>query len=52
LHPILARTFILDNFGRIEEFARAYAQHVGASTMRTLCDEPRDLLEEWGDVDG
>jgi hypothetical protein len=40
------RTFILDNFGRVEEFARAYAQHVGASTMRTLCDELKDLLEE------
>jgi hypothetical protein len=23
LHPVLVRTFVLDNFGRIEEFARA-----------------------------
>jgi adenylate kinase family enzyme len=48
LHPVLARTFILDDFGRIEELARAYASYVGATTMRALCDELRGLLEEWG----
>jgi hypothetical protein len=45
LHPVLVRTFVLDNFSRIEEFARAYVQHVGASTMKALCDELRGLLE-------
>jgi hypothetical protein len=37
---------VLENLGRIEELARAYAQYVGASTMRALCDELKDLLEE------
>jgi hypothetical protein len=51
LHPALMRTFVLENPGRVEELARAYAQHVRASTMKALCDKLRDLLEEWGDVD-
>jgi hypothetical protein len=29
LHPVLARTFVLENLDRVEELARAYAQHVG-----------------------
>lgn len=48
---VLAGMFILENLKRIEDFARACAHHVGESTMRTLCEEPKDLLEE-GDVNG
>jgi hypothetical protein len=44
LHPALMRIFILENLSRIEELAKAYAQHVGASIIRVLCDELRDLL--------
>jgi len=51
LHPILMRTFILENLERVEGFIRAYADHVGVSTMRVLCDELRSLLEGV-DVDG
>jgi hypothetical protein len=39
------RIFVLENPGRVEEFARAYAHYVGASTMRALCGELKDLLE-------
>jgi len=51
LHPVLVRTFILENLSRIGDFARAYAQHVGESTMRALCEEFESMLEG-GDVDG
>jgi hypothetical protein len=45
LPGILARLFILENLDRIDGFVRAYAQHVGESTMRALYDELKDLLE-------
>jgi len=51
LHPVLLRTLVLENLERIEDFAKAYAQYVGASTMRALCGELKDLLEG-GDVNG
>jgi len=51
LYPVLMRAFALKNLERIEDFARAYAQHVGASTLRALCEELKDLLEG-GDTDG
>jgi hypothetical protein len=44
-HPILARTFILENTGRIEEFAKTYDSYIGTTTIRALCDEFRSLLE-------
>jgi len=50
LPGILARIFVLENLGRIDDFARAYAQHIGESTMKTLCNEIKDLLEG-GDID-
>jgi hypothetical protein len=43
--------FVPENLERIEDFTRAYAQHVGESMMRALCGELRSLLEG-GDVDG
>jgi hypothetical protein len=43
LHPVPAGTFVLENLGRIEEFVRAYAHYVGASTMKALCDELKNL---------
>jgi hypothetical protein len=45
LHTAPMRIFVLENPGRVEEFARAYAHYVGASTMRALCGELKDLLE-------
>jgi len=39
----LARLFVLENLGGIENFARAYAQHIGESMIKTLCDELKDL---------
>jgi len=50
LPRILARMFVLENLDEIEDFARAYAQRIGESTMKTLCDEFKGLLEgvEWG----
>jgi len=51
LPGVLARMFVLENLERIEDFTKAYAQHVGALTMRALCSELKDLLEG-GDVDG
>jgi len=50
-HPTLMRTFIPENLEGVEGFIRAYAEHVGVSTMKVLCDELRSLLEE-GNVDG
>ncbi|MCF3653354.1 MAG: hypothetical protein L2C94_004240 [Aigarchaeota archaeon] len=35
------RTFVLENLGRMDDFARAYAQYVGVTTVKTLCGEPK-----------
>jgi len=51
LAGVLARMFVPENLERVEDFARAYAPHVGELTMRVLCEEPKDLLEE-DDVNG
>ena len=45
LPGILARLFVLENLDGIEDFADAYAQHVGESMMRALYSELRSLLE-------
>jgi hypothetical protein len=45
------RIFVLENPGRVEEFAKAYWRYVGASTMEIIYDELRSLLEKWGDAD-
>ena len=48
LHPVLLRTFVLENLERIEDYASAYAQYVGATTMRALCDELKEVFEGGG----
>jgi len=50
LPGVLARMFVLENLEMIEDFTKAYAQHVGALTTKALCSELKDLLEG-GDVD-
>ena len=51
LHTAPMRMFVLENPGRVEEFAKAYWRYVGASTMEIIYDELRSLLEKWGDAD-
>jgi len=51
IHLILLQTFNLENSERIDDFAKAYAHHIGESTMKALYDELKDLLEG-GNVDG
>jgi len=50
-HSVLAWMFVLEDLSRVEDFAKAYARHIGESTMRSLCDELKGL-PEGGDVDG
>ncbi|MCF3652630.1 MAG: hypothetical protein L2C94_000390 [Aigarchaeota archaeon] len=46
LTGVLARVFVLENLVRIDDFAKAFGRCVGESTMRALCSELKDLLEE------
>jgi len=48
IHTILLQTLVLENLERVKDLARAHAQHVSASTMRTLCEELKGLLEGGG----
>jgi len=50
LHLALLRTFVLENLEWIDDFARADAQYVGATTMKALCDELKEVLKG-GDVE-
>ena len=51
LHPVLMSTFILENLGRIDDFAKTFGRCIRESTAKALCGGFRSLLE-WGDVDG
>jgi len=46
IHPVLMRTFILENLGGIDDFAKIFGRRIGELKMRTLYSELKDLLEE------
>jgi len=46
LPRVLARVFVLENLGRIDDFAKIFGRCLGASMMRAMYSEPKDLLGE------
>jgi hypothetical protein len=45
LPRILARIFVLENLGRIEDFAKTFRKFIKESTVKTLCDELKEVIE-------
>mgnify|MGYP000600024883 CR=1 FL=1 len=46
IQSVLMRTFILENLGGIDDFAKIFGRRIGELKMRTLYSELKDLLEE------